>query len=323
MKLESSAAGAGVAGSAPTDRTPQARIAHRGWLRETALVIGFYYVYQSIRSLADRGVTNRAYSNARHLVGWEKSLHIFHEQATQAAVLAADWFIKLMNIVYGTLHFVITAGLLVWLYRRRHDAYRHMRNLLGLTTMLALIGYWAFPLAPPRLYKCNDDIPVLGPDGFSIGKCFVDTLDTIGGLWSYHSPVAKAVANQYAAMPSLHFGWSLWCCFVMYHYGAHRATRIAGLVYPLLTLSAIVVTGNHYFLDALGGVIILAIAAAVLRWRGSRLSRRVAGPDRASAAGIAAGIDTDFDAMPAVEQFAAMKCCQDAGEADDSGHSAE
>lgn len=252
------------------------RRVHRGWLRETALVIAFYYVYQTIRSLADQGVTNRAYSNARHLVDWEKTLLIFHEQAMQEAVLAAHWFIKVMNVVYGTLHFLITAGLLIWLYRRRHAAYRHMRNLLGFTTFLALIGYWAFPLAPPRLYKCNDDIPVPGPDGYAIGKCFVDTLDTVGGLWSYHSPVAKAVANQYAAMPSLHFAWSVWCAVVLFRYGTHRATRIAGIAYPVLTLLAIVITGNHYFLDAVGGVITFIAAIALLSWRESRLRRRVA-----------------------------------------------
>ena len=261
-------------------KVPKGR--HKPWVRETALVIAFYYVYQTIRSVADQGVTNRAYSNARHLVDWEKTLRIFHEQAMQEALLGAHWFIKAMNIVYGTLHFVITAGLLIWLYHWRHAAYQHMRNLLGLTTMLALIGYWAFPLAPPRLYKCNNDIPVPGPDGYSIGKCFTDTLDTVGGLWSYHSPVAKAVANQYAAMPSLHFAWSLWCCVVLYRYSTHRWTRLAGLAYPLLTLSAIVITGNHYFLDALGGVVIFLAAAGILRWRKSRSSRRVA--DRVNAA---------------------------------------
>ena len=90
----------------------------------------------------------------------------------QQAFIGAGWFIRLMNIYYGTLHFVITVGVLAWLYVRHADVYRRMRNLLGLTTALALIGYWAFPLAPPRLYKCNDNIPVPGPDGYSIGKCF-------------------------------------------------------------------------------------------------------------------------------------------------------
>lgn len=256
---------------------PTHRPVHRGWVRETVLVIAFYYVYQTIRSLADRGVTNRAYSNARHLVDWEKTLRIFHEQAMQEALLAAHWFIKLMNIVYGTLHFVITAGLLVWLYRCRHVAYSHMRNLLGSTTFLALIGYWAFPLAPPRLYKCNNDIPVPGPDGYAIGKCFVDTLDTVGGLWSYHSPVAQAVANQYAAMPSLHFAWSLWCGVALVRYSAHRWTRVVGIAYPVLTLSAIVITANHYFLDAVGGAATFGAAIALLSWRERRSRRRLAG----------------------------------------------
>ena len=260
----------------PAASTPSQRRSHRGWVRETVLVIVFYYVYQTIRSLADRGVTNRAYSNARHLVDWEKTLRIFHEQAIQEALLASHWLIKLMNIVYGTLHFFITAGLLVWLYRRRRHAYRHMRNLLGFTTFLALIGYYAFPLAPPRLYKCNNDIPVPAPDGYAIGKCFVDTLDTVGGLWSYHSPVAKAVANQYAAMPSLHFAWSLWCCVVLVRYGTHRWTRLAGVAYPLLTLSAIVITGNHYFLDAIGGALTFGAAIGLLSWRERRLRRRLA-----------------------------------------------
>ena len=74
-------------------------------------------------------------------------------------------------------------------------------------------------------------------------------------------------------MPSLHFAWSVWCALVLFRYGTHRATRIAGLAYPLLTLAAIVITGNHYFLDALGGVVIFAAAAGILLWRKSR-SRR-------------------------------------------------
>ena len=246
-----------------------------GWVREVVLVIGFYYVYQTIRSLADHtGITSRAYSNARHLVRAEHWLHIYWEQAIQQAFIGSYWFIRVMNIYYGTLHFVITVGLLVWLYMRRHHAYRGMRNLLGLTTALALIGYWAFPLAPPRLYKCNANIPVPGPDGFTIGKCFVDTLDKVGGLWSYHSPVAKAVANQYAAMPSLHFGWSLWCAIVLYSYARSRPVKVLGLLYPVLTLFAIVVTANHYFLDAVGGAIIIVVAMMMLRMLDRRRSRR-------------------------------------------------
>lgn len=230
------------------------------WIREVGVVLGFYYVYQTIRSLADvGGVKNRAQGNANWLVDVEKALFIYHEHSIQQFFLGATWFIKVMNVYYGTLHFVITAGLLIWMYVRRHYGYRIMRNLLGATTALALIGYWAFPLAPPRLYlQCDGDIPVMGPEGGLVKPtCFVDTLAEVGGLWDYQSSAAKAIANAYAAMPSLHFGWSLWCAIVIWRYLGGRKGRVLAVLYPALTLFAIVVTANHFFLDAVGGAIIL------------------------------------------------------------------
>lgn len=220
------------------------------WIREVVLVLVFYYVYQTIRSFANSGnVTPRAFANNRRLVDLEKSLHIFYEHEIQTWFLSARWLIRFLNVYYGTLHFVITAGLLIWVYHFRHGAYRRMRNLLGITTGLALIGYWTFPLAPPRLQK----IPPL----------FVDTLDTIGGLWSYNSPVAKAVANPFAAMPSLHFGWALWCGMVFWTLTTHRWSKAMAFVYPFLTLAAIVITANHYFLDAVGGAIVFGTALLI------------------------------------------------------------
>ena len=93
--------------------------ARHAWLREVGIVLGFYYVYQTIRSLANvAGVKNRAHSNASLLVSAEKSMFIYHEQAIQQVFLGANWFIKAMNVYYGTLHFLITAGLLVWRWSR-------------------------------------------------------------------------------------------------------------------------------------------------------------------------------------------------------------
>jgi hypothetical protein len=250
-----------------------------GWLRELGIVLGFYYVYQTIRSLADvGGVKNRAHSNAHWLVSAEKSMFIFHEQSIQQAFLGATWFIKAMNVYYGTLHFIITAGLLIWLYAKRHGAYRRLRNLLGATTGLALIGYWAFPLAPPRLYlQCDGNIPALGPEGGLVKPvCFVDTLDKIGGLWNYQSSAAKAIANAYAAMPSLHFGWALWCAIVIWQEVGGRKGRVLAVLYPALTLFAIVVTANHYFLDAVGGAMILGGGLAIVRWGDRRRSAKAA-----------------------------------------------
>ena len=255
------------------------RPARHAWIREVGIVLGFYYVYQTVRSLADvPGVKNRAHGNAHWIVEAEKTIFIFHEQSIQQAFLGANWFIKATNVYYGTLHFIITVGLLVWLYARRHGAYRIMRNLLGATTALALIGYWAFPLAPPRLYlQCDGDIPVLGEQGGLVKpSCFVDTLDKVGGLWDYQSSAAKAIANAYAAMPSLHFGWSLWCAIVIWRYVGGRRGHVLAVLYPTLTLFAIVVTANHYFLDAVGGAITLLGGAGVVRWTERRRSERAA-----------------------------------------------
>ena len=253
----------------------QIRARHRLlWIRETLLVVAFYYVYQGIRNIANSGnVSPRAFANANRLVALERNMHIFVEERVQQFFLSARWFIKAMNVYYGTLHFVITAGLLVWVYHYRHHAYRTIRNLLGATTGLALVGYWTFPLAPPRLYPCN---------------CFEDTLDTIGGLWSYNSPVAKALANPFAAMPSLHFGWALWCGLVFWTLTRRSWSKAMAFVYPLLTLLAIVVTANHYILDAAGGAVIfcgaLLLVRAVDRSRGRTAGVQPAGRASSSAA---------------------------------------
>ena len=121
------------------------------WLRELVIVLAFYYSYELIRRFVHLGnVRTRAFRNQIHLTDLERTLHIYTESAVQRAFLGATWFIKVLNVYYGTLHFIITAGLLLWVYLRRHEHYRQYRNLLGMTTALALIGYIAFPLAPPR-----------------------------------------------------------------------------------------------------------------------------------------------------------------------------
>ena len=118
------------------------------------IVLAFYYSYELIRRFAHLGnVQPRAFRNQLRLIDLERFLHIYTESAVQRAFLGARWFIKVMNVYYGTLHFIITAGLLVWVYLRRNQHYRQYRNLLGMTTALALIGYFAFPLAPPRMTR--------------------------------------------------------------------------------------------------------------------------------------------------------------------------
>ena len=213
-----------------------------------------------VKDLAQtNGIKTRAYRNANRLVEFERSLHLFIEPNLQNLFMNSTLLIRFLNLYYTTMHFAVTSGVLLWLYVRHQQRYGRMRTILLLSSTLALIAYFAFPLLPPRLYPCD---------------CLVDTLDVVGGSWSYYSNQIKHLANPYAAMPSVHFSWALWSGIALWRYGRHRVTRVIGVVHPMLTGFAIVATANHYWLDAVGGAIVLALAAWLVtagsHWRNQR-----------------------------------------------------
>ena len=157
------------------------------------------------------------------------------------------------------------------------------RNSLAFMTALAIFGFAFFPLMPPRLLdascrSCGGDCiisrfrPIDGTFGF------VDTLAHYGGLWSFNTSAMAEISNQYAAMPSLHIGWSTWCAIAMWPLMRRRWQRVAVLLYPLLTLFCIVVTANHYWLDGVGGLVVFSVGSLLgwrlHRWNQERLDRR-------------------------------------------------
>lgn len=236
--------------------TPSLPARRFAWVRELIIVIGFYNVYQVVRGQADVGARARAFRNARWIVDAERATHLFVEHSIQQAAVSTRWVVTFANTYYGTVHFAATGGILLWLFFRRHHHYRRMRNTLAATTLLGLVTFLSFPLAPPRMLPCNNSIPAAGQGPITLGECFVDTLHTAGGVWSYESPIAKAIANQFAAMPSLHFGWSLWCAVALVSYARTRTVRALGVAHTSITLFAIVITANHYLFDAVGGALV-------------------------------------------------------------------
>jgi membrane-associated phospholipid phosphatase len=230
------------------------------WWREVLYILAFYLVYSFIRNQFGSAAVPRheALQNARLVIRVERDLRIFHEESIQRWFLDWHGFIQFWNVFYGTFHFVVTAGCIIWLFRRFPREYVGWRTTLACTTALALIGFSLFPLLPPRLL----------PGTFH----FVDTLQAYGGLWSFDSGAMSKVSNQYAAMPSLHFGWSLWCACVIVPRARRTWVKALAVVYPLCTLFAIVVTGNHYILDAAGGALVLAVGYAVGTWWARRAS---------------------------------------------------
>ncbi|MFF2216811.1 phosphatase PAP2 family protein [Streptomyces antibioticus] len=217
-------------------------------LRELLFVVGLLLVYKVGRQLAT-GHTAEAFANAHRVWGAERTLRLPGESAVQTALLHSDTLVHLANTYYATVHFPATAAFLIWLYLRRPAHYMWARRVLALVTAAALAGHLIFPLAPPRL---------LAESGL------LDTGQVYGpSVYGAH-PATDAMANQFAAMPSLHFGWAL-----MVAVGLIAATRSRWrrlwLLHPLLTLTVIVGTANHYWLDSVVAAGLLWVALAVVR----------------------------------------------------------
>ena len=256
------------------------------WWKEALLVVAFYGVYSITRNRFGSQRVNlgeepvHAFNNAIHLIDFEKALHIFREQQIQSWFLNYGVFLQFWNTFYGTAHFIVTAGAFIWMYRARPAAFPLWRNVLGATTALAIVGFSLFPLMPPRLL---DSTGAYGGERIAVERGipsygFVDTLDTYGGPWSFDSGAMQKVSNQYAAMPSLHIAWSVWCALVMWQLTRRRWARVLIILYPILTLFGIVVTANHYLLDALGGLVTLGVGyllgRALFEWNERRRTRR-------------------------------------------------
>ena len=219
------------------------------WWKEVALVAGFYLAYAKIRNINGHHAGSpaqvaRATRDAMRIIDGERWLHLFHEQGMQAAALHHLWLIKAANVFYGSCHFIVTAAVLVWLYRYRPDRYRRWRSILGVSTALALVGFTLFPTLPPRLLPA--------PYGF------VDTLGRYGGLWTFNSGVVEHISDPFAAMPSLHLVWATWCGAALCDGSQRRWVGAVAVAYPIVTAVAVIITGNHYVLDLVAGCAVLA-----------------------------------------------------------------
>jgi len=248
-------------GLLPRLRTPRRP---RFWF-EILLIAASYWIYSLIRNAVPEQKA-KALNNADWLWQLENHLGIAVEESVNHALNAATWLIVGMNYYYATLHFVVTLGVLVWLYRSHPGRYTATRLALFATTAVALLGYYLFPLAPPRLMSGGD---------------FVDTVLVHQTWGSMASGDLKHMSNQYAAMPSMHIGWSLWCGLTIYSLAKVPWVRVLGLLYPAVTLTVIIATANHFWLDAVGGMVCLAFGFTVSRlWFGAlpyTLPRRVTG----------------------------------------------
>lgn len=217
------------------------------WWQELGIIAIGYWLYSLGRNAVpeQKSIALRHGRSVQHL---QDLLHLNFELSLNHFVARTEWLAQIMNYYYATLHFIVTIGVLVWLFVRRPHVYRGVRTVLFATTLIGLAGFYLYPLAPPRLLPQYD---------------YVDTLIKFHTWGSLADPKIAEHSNQYAAMPSLHIGWSLWAGITLFMCARRLWVRILGLVYPVTTLLVIVGTANHFIIDAVGGAAVIAAAFAI------------------------------------------------------------
>ena len=226
----------------------RAALARRDGLAQIGVVLAALGAYEGARMLMvpDWDV---AFSNAHSVVSFERVTGLAWEGSVQQVFLGMPDVVEAMNVFYFVGHFLLTGAFFLWLYHRSRDGFRLYRNAFLVATALAVVVHWRFPTAPPRL----------------AGVGLQDTLLQLSGI-DIGSQSSSALSNPVAAVPSLHAAYALGVGIGVAVYGRTLAARVAGVLYPPLVVLTIVVTGNHFFVDAIAGIGILA-AGFLLAWR--------------------------------------------------------
>ncbi|MFG2355961.1 phosphatase PAP2 family protein [Streptomyces sp. NPDC048521] len=236
----------------PQTETPGTEVAARPrlrWWTELPLILLVYGCYSAGRLLA-RGDVSGAVDHGLAILRIEKLLYLNAEHPLNRLFTREPWLGVPADFWYASLHYLVTPAVLVWLFRARARHYRAARTWLMTSTFMGLIGFTLLPTCPPRL--------------LSAGHGFVDTMAHYSsyGWWGGEASAPRGMGgmtNQYAAMPSLHVGWALWCGVMLWRYGGTRLTKVCGVAYPLLTAIVVMGTANHYFLDAAAGVAVMGV----------------------------------------------------------------
>ena len=219
----------------------------RGW-RDLLLQVGIfvlvYQAYQVVRGLVD-GKAALAMANGERVIELERTLGTFFEAGFQQALLDHRWVIDVCNWAYFNTHFVVTVAFLAWLYLFRNEHFPFVRNMFVVAMVLALVGYAAFPTAPPRMF---------GELGFT------DTIATFAGI-EQDSSSASFLVNPYAAVPSMHIAFALMIAAPAVALVQSPIARLAWSAYPLFVFFVIVATANHYWFDAAAGAAVACVAA--------------------------------------------------------------
>jgi len=231
----------------------------RGWSHfgiQIAIWIGFYFSYQAVRSLADRNPAKAVLNGFRVIDLEQRVTSNFLEQTAQRIADSSHLLITAAAWTYWNSEFTVIGLSLLWIYLRRHAWFARFRNTVLLANMIGLIGYAVVPTAPPWMF------PAYG---------FVDGVN-------HQSDLIGALANPYAAMPSLHAADALIVGVFLFRASRHWWSKALWALWPAWVWFCVLATANHFWLDVLAGIV---VALASL-WIVSRVTKRRERPAEAA-----------------------------------------
>jgi len=235
-------------------RVLQARVLPNGWpdaLRQVSLFGAAYLAYKLVRGLVE-GDANAAFAHARDLISLERGLHVFVEPSIQAWASGSHLVMVLASWLYVNAQTTVTIAALLYLYVRHNRNFYFVRNMFMIAMAIALVGYTVFPTAPPRF------MPEWG---------FIDSVSDFTGVHVSHASASmNALFNPYAAVPSMHVAFALMIGWPLARLARRRVVSVLWLLYPFLMTFVIVVTANHFIVDAFLGALTAGASAYGASW---------------------------------------------------------
>ncbi|HJP41345.1 MAG TPA: phosphatase PAP2 family protein [Dehalococcoidia bacterium] len=213
----------------------------------TTVVMVVYFYLRGIRPDA----VDESVRRSLHLINFEHQLGLFQEVRWQEAFIDYGPLMSVANAIYAWGHFPVMLGIAIWLVFKDRSRFRFARNVVVVSAIVGLLTYYLLPTAPPRLMAVN---------GYDFG--FVDTVYGATSGASYFQP--GPFVNDYAALPSFHFGWIALCSVVIWINTSSRLLRVIAIAMTGVMWWAITVTGNHYFFDMIFGAAVVGLSWVVV-----------------------------------------------------------
>ncbi|MEX2080436.1 MAG: phosphatase PAP2 family protein [Dehalococcoidia bacterium] len=222
--------------------------------RDLAVVLAVVALYFLVRGAAPNPL-DRSLAVTNWIIACEQTLHIYWEPTVQDWSIRSGALKEFANAVYAYAHFPVLGLVAIWLWGRDRERFRFVRNVMFVSMLFGIVCYYLFPAVPPRLMATH---------GYDLG--FTDTVFGGDTAVSYAQP--SFILNEYAAIPSFHFGWIALASAAIWVNSTHPGARVLAVALTAIMSWAIVATGNHFFFDmALGGLVV-----AVSWWLVSRPS---------------------------------------------------